>query len=55
MKTMNELIAEILLVNGIANPDTVYETENGPRTAFNILEGHVLCALEEIDDLEEVV
>lgn len=47
-----EKIEEIIRSNGL-DPDTVLLTEDGHETSvYSIVEGHLLLALEQIDDLE---
>ncbi len=45
---MTNSILQILNNEGI-EPNTVVETENGERTAFQILEGAILGAIETIE------
>lgn len=51
--TRGQLIETILRGEGI-DPDKVLNVDGNKRTAFNILEGYVLCAFEEIEDSDEV-
>jgi hypothetical protein len=46
---MNEAIAAILQHHGI-DPDQQVYTDTGLRTAFQVLEGAVVGALDQIDE-----
>ena len=45
----HEAIVAVLQAFGI-DPDQTIETDTGTRTAFEILEAHVLAAIDEIEE-----
>lgn len=45
----HEAIVAVLQAYGI-DPDQVVETDTGKRTAFDVLEAHVLAGLDEIEE-----
>lgn len=47
----HEAIVEVLKAYGI-DPDQTVQTDNGPRSAFDILEAHVMAAMDEIEEGE---
>ena len=49
--TLSSLIVAILDNEGI-KPDQEVNTASGKRTAFQVLEGHVLAGLDEIDEID---
>ena len=46
---MNDLLSKILELQGI-DPDSTVDTDNGERTAFQVLESAVMGALDQIED-----
>lgn len=45
----HEAIVNVLKAYGIPEEQKV-DTDNGPRTAFEIMEAHVMAALDEIEE-----
>lgn len=45
----HEAIVAVLQAYGI-DPDQVVETDTNERTAFEIIEAHILAALDEIEE-----
>jgi len=44
----HEAIVAVLQAYGI-DPDQVVETDSGTRTAFEIMEAHIMAAMDEIE------
>jgi len=47
---MKEAILNILKIQEV-DPEKIVQTDTGPRTAFEILEGYVFCALDAISEV----
>ena len=47
--TKRESIVAVLVAHEI-DPDQVVTTDSGPRTAFDVLEAHVMAGMDEIED-----
>lgn len=47
--TFNDVVGEIL-ANASIDADLLVETDNGPQTAFQIVEAAILGAIETIED-----
>jgi hypothetical protein len=49
MISTHEAIAGVLRAYGI-DPEQVVNTDTGPRTAFQVLEAHVMAGIDEIEE-----
>ena len=47
--TKRESIVAVLVAHEI-DPDQVVTTDSGPRTAFDVLEAHVMAGMDEIEE-----
>ena len=47
--TKRESIVAVLVAHEI-DPDQVVTTDSGPRTAFDVMEAHVMAGMDEIED-----
>lgn len=46
-----EHIEEALRANGL-DPDEAVETDSGTRTVYQVVEAHIMAAMDEIEDAQ---
>ena len=47
--TIREAIIEVLKAHEI-DPDMTVDTDSGPRTAYDVMEAHIMAGVDEIDE-----